>query len=89
NVLKFASDAQESFTERGQHARKIILSALGSNLLLKDKKVDINTDSALLPMILVSNPEEENLSAFEPLKNRSRKRKSAAFGDANPMWLRR
>ena len=89
NVLKFASDAQEAFTERGQHARKIILSALGSNLLLKDKKVDINTDSALLPMLLVSNPEEENLGAFEPAKKRSRKRKSAAIGDANPMWLRR
>ncbi len=88
SVLKFASDAQEAFTERGQHARKIIFSALGSNLLLKDKKVDINTDSALLPMILVSNSEEEDLGAFEPPKYRSRKRKSAAIGDANPMWLR-
>jgi hypothetical protein len=50
--------------------------------------------SALLPLTLVSNPEEENLSApacrrgrFEPPKNRSRKQKSAAFSDANPIWL--
>ena len=87
NVIRFASDAQESFTERGQHARKVILSALGSNLLLKDKIISVDADSALLPLILVSNSKEENFGTFEPLKNRSRKKKSAAFGDANPMWL--
>jgi hypothetical protein len=54
----------------------------------KRQKVDINTDSTLLPVTLVSNMEKENLGTFEPLKNRSRKQKSAAFGDANPMWLR-
>ena len=37
----------------------------------------------------VSNTKEEHLGTFEPPKNRPRKQKSAAFGDANPMWLRR
>ncbi|OGE40760.1 hypothetical protein A3D25_05145 [Candidatus Daviesbacteria bacterium RIFCSPHIGHO2_02_FULL_43_12] len=88
NVLTFASDAKEAFTERGQHARKVILSALGSNLLLKDKIVSIDTDSALLPMILVSNSGSDNLDTFEPPKHGPMKGKSAAFGDANPNWLR-
>ncbi len=89
SVLTFASDAKEAFTERGQHARKVILSALGSNLLLKDKIVSIDTDSALLPMILVSNSSEQKSDAFEPPKHGPNKGKSAAFGDANPNWLRR
>ena len=88
NVLTFASDAKEAFTERGQHARKVILSALGSNLLLKDKIVSIDTDSALLPMILVSNSSEQKSDTFEPPKHGSNKRESVAFGDANPNWLR-
>ena len=87
NVLTFAKDAKEAFTERGEHARKVILTALGSNLLLKDKKISIDTDLALLPMILVSNPVEQNSDTFEPPKRGSTKRKSAAFGDANPIWL--
>ena len=89
NVLKFASDAKEAFTERGQHARKVILSALGSNLLLKDKNISIDTDSALLPMILVSNPSEKNSDTFEPPKSGSIKEKSHALDVANPIWLRR
>jgi len=87
NVLKFASDAKEAFTERGQHERKVILSALGSNLLLKDKNISIDVENALLPMILVSNPSEKNSDTFEPPKSDSTKEKSRAFNSANPMWL--
>lgn len=87
-VLTFASDAKEAFTERGQHARKVFLSALGSNLLLKDKKISIDTDIALLPMILVSNSVRRKNDRFEPPKSGSPKRESVAFGDANPNWLR-
>jgi hypothetical protein len=87
NVLRFATDAKEAFTERGQHARKVILSALGSNLLLKDKNIIIDTDSALLPMILVSNPSTKNSGTFEPPNEGSNKEKSRAFNSANPTWL--
>lgn len=86
-VLTFASDAKEAFTERGQHARKVFLSALGSNLLLKDKIISIDTDIALLPMILVSNSVRRKNDRFEPPKHGPIKGESAAFGDANPNWL--
>lgn len=88
NVLTFAGDANEAFTERGQHARKVILSALGSNLLLKDKNIRIDTDSALLPMILVSSSSKQKSERLEPPKTGSNKEKSHALDVANPMWLR-
>lgn len=87
NVLTFAGDANEAFTERGQHARKVILSALGSNLLLQDKNIRIDTDSALLPLILVSSGSNRKNGRLEPAETGSNKEKSRAFNSANPMWL--
>ena len=87
NILMFATNTRKAFNERGEHARKVFLSALGSNLLLKDKMISIDTDSALLPMILVSNSVEQNSDTFEPPESGSIKGKSVAFGDANPTWL--
>jgi len=87
NILTFAGDASEAFTERGQHARKVILSALGSNLLLKDKNIRIDTNSALLPLILVSSGSKQKIGRLEPAQIGSNKEKSGAFGSANPTWL--
>lgn len=87
NILTFARDANEAFTERGQHARKVILSALGSNLLLSERNIRIDTDSALLPMILVSSSSKQKSERLEPPKTGSNKEKSRAFNSANPMWL--
>lgn len=88
NILTFARDANEAFTERGQHARKVILSALGSNLLLSERNIRIDTDSALLPMILVSSSSKQKSERLEPPKSGSTKEKSRAFNSANPIWLR-
>lgn len=87
-VLTFARDAREAFIERGEHARKVFLSALGSNLLLKDKIISIDTDIALLPMILVSNSVDQKSDRFEPPESGLNKGKSGAFVSANPVWLR-
>ena len=87
-VIKFASDAREAFTERGQLARKIILSALGSNLLLKGKKLEIDVQNALMPMMLVSSGAKIKTGTFEPVKTGTNKEKSGAFGSAHPIWLR-
>ena len=88
NILTFARDANEAFTERGQHARKVILSALGSNLLLSERNIRIDTDSALLPMILVSSSSKQKSERLEPPKRGSNKEKSHALDVANPIWLR-
>ena len=87
-VIKFAEDAKESFIERGEHARKIVLAALGSNLLLKDGILEIKVQNALVPMQLVSSGAKTKTGTFEPVKIGSNKEKSGAFGSANPTWLR-
>ena len=88
-MLDFAWDTSAQFRdEESLREKKKILLKLGSNLLLKDKIVSIDTDSALLPMILVSNSSEQKSDTFEPPKHGSNKRESVAFGDANPNWLR-
>jgi len=88
-VIKFSEDAKEAFENKGLQARKIILAALGSNLLLKDRILGIDVQNALLPMQLVSSGAKIKNNALEPLKIGSNKEKSRAFGSANPIWLRR
>ena len=88
-MLDFAWDTSAQFRdEESLREKKKILLKLGSNLLLKDKIVSIDTDSALLPMILVSNPSTKNSGTFEPPNGGSNKEKSRAFNSANPIWLR-
>ena len=81
--LNFSSDAKKVFTERGLQARKIILSALGSNPPLKDKKLEIDKQNSLLPVQLVSSKAKTTTNAFEPLKMGINKEKSGALGSAN------
>ena len=87
-VIKFSEDAKEAFENKGLQAKKIILAALGSNLLLKDRILVIDVQNALLPMQLVSSGSKIKTNALEPLKIGSNKEKSRAFGSANPIWLR-
>lgn len=54
-VIKFSGDAKEAFENKGLQAKKIILAALGSNLLFKDKILEIDVQNALLPMQLVTS----------------------------------
>lgn len=87
-VIRFSEDAKEAFENKGLQAKKLILSALGSNLLLKGKILEIDVQNALLPMQFVSRPEKTKTGAFEPVKIGTIKEKSGAFGSANPTWLR-
>jgi hypothetical protein len=87
-VIKFSEDAKEAFENKGLQAKKIILAGLGSNLLLKDKILDIDVQNALLPMQLVSSGAKIKTNRLEPVKVSLNKEKSRAFGSANPTWLR-
>jgi hypothetical protein len=64
------------------------LAGLGSNLLLKDKILEIDVQNALLPMQLVSSGAKIKTNRLEPVKVSLNKEKSGAFGSANPTWLR-
>ncbi len=88
-IIKFSEKAKTTYEANDDiQAKKIILSAIGSNLLLKDKKLSINTDSALLPMILVSSSVNQKSERLEPVGSSVNKGKTDAFTSVRPTWLR-
>ena len=88
NVFKFASDAKERFETGEWSIKKQILSALGSNLVLKDQILSIDLENALLPLEVISKELKRHPIRLEPLKNGTTKRKTDAFASASPTLLR-
>lgn len=88
NVFKFASDAQEKFETGDWQIKKQILSALGSNLILKDQLLSIDIENALLPLKTISKELKKHPIRLEPLKNSTTKRKTDVFASASPTLLR-
>ncbi|MEK6839484.1 MAG: hypothetical protein AABX72_00960, partial [Nanoarchaeota archaeon] len=68
--------------------KKQILSALGSNLVLKDQILSIDLENALLPLEVISKELKRHPIRLEPLKNGTTKRKTDAFASASPTLLR-
>jgi len=67
-MLAFARDARAMFARGDLQTQKTVLGALGSNLILKDKKLSINLENALLPMQTVSKAVKAVHKRLEPLK---------------------
>ena len=88
NVFAFASQAKERFETGNLETKKQILSALGSDLILKDKKLGINLDKALIPMKVVSKEVKKVKGRLEPLNNVANKRKTDDFSSVSPTLLR-
>lgn len=88
-IISFAEDASKTFSGPSLQTKKTILSALGSNLLLKDKILHVDTDSALLPMKLVSFPVSAKLPRLEPALASINKGRTRSFDQVRPMWLGR
>ena len=93
NVIK-KINADKDFNDTGisngyfLERKREILNTLGSNLLLKDRKLRINLGNCLLPMKKVSLGFNNKKSGFEPLDLCLDKRKNTALGGARPDWLR-
>lgn len=68
DLFAFVRDAKENFEHGTLEVRRRILSTLGSNLLLKDKKLHIDLENALLPMQTVSKAVKAVHRRLEPLK---------------------
>jgi PAS domain-containing protein len=69
-ALHFAARAKEEFEKGDVEKRRRILLALGSNLTLKDKKLSIDLEKALLPMQRLACAVRDIHAAFEPQKDR-------------------
>jgi len=65
-MFNFAETAQKRFTKGSLEMKRDILSCLGSNLSLKDRKLDISLDNGLALLLQVA-PEIQNLhNRLEP-----------------------
>lgn len=87
-ALMFAQHAKLAFENGSLQRKREILNALGSNLLLKDRKLRINLENCLLPMQRIHSALGKKKSRFEPQDLCLNKRKNTALGGARPDWLR-
>jgi len=67
-IFNFARDAKKKFEKGSLEEKKQILSALGSNLLLKDKKLSISIQKPLLLIEKAAKEVKAIHKRLEPLK---------------------
>ena len=90
DVFRFAENAKKKFdTTKDLQVKRQILSVLGSNFILKDKKLSISLDNVLFPLQIISEDLKANNYTFEPLSNGSITRKTDTFVSASPSLLRK
>ena len=87
-TFQFACYAPYWFTHGDTDTKKEILSAIGSNLTLKDKKLIIEASNHFLIFEKSITGLFIEIPVFEPVKNGSIKAQSAAFDDGFPSMLR-
>lgn len=83
-----ASNAKKKFETGTLEERKKIVQALGSNLLLKDRKLDVVKTKPLVVAEEGVRFSKEFQREFEPLKKRFTKQDMKEFFDKNPVWYR-
>ena len=66
-MFTFIEEAKWKFTNKDLEVRRKILAALGSNLLIKDKKLSIDTEKCLFPIKKVSSEVRAIIAPLEPL----------------------
>ena len=86
-VLNFARNAKKEFEKGSLEKKRQILSALGSNLFLKDKKLIISIEKPLSLMEKVSQEVKKIHRRFEPLKKPVNTREIEKIYSQNPILL--
>ncbi|MBI2624765.1 MAG: recombinase family protein [Candidatus Nealsonbacteria bacterium] len=84
-VFDFARDAKQKFETGTLEEKKAILSALGSNLTLKDQKLSISIEKPLLLIERAAKKVKMLRQRFEPLKNGSNERNWEKIYSQNPV----
>jgi len=88
-TFNFCTYAKHHFNCGDPQKKKIIFSSLGSNLILKDKKLSID---AFYPYLIIQKEvfdQKALYSELEPEKIGFNKEKEAVFAASIPNWLRR
>jgi site-specific DNA recombinase len=66
-MFTFIEEAKWKFQNKDLEVRRRILAALGSNLIIKDKKLSIDTEKCLFPIKKVSKEVRAIIAPLEPL----------------------
>jgi hypothetical protein len=69
-LYSFAQNVLPSFKNGDMKTKRAILTSIGSNLILKDKKIDITLEKELEPLKSISLVVNAIFTRFEPRKNR-------------------
>lgn len=87
-VFNFCAFARDQFSKPDLHKKREIFSTIGSNLILKDKKLTIDK---LHPYLLIENEIREQKAltdALEPSEWLAIKEQKSTFVPSRPTWLR-
>jgi len=87
-VFTFARDACKKFKTGDLEIKKAILSALGQNLILKDKILSINVENSLIPIIKCAKEVKAIHKRLEPQENRIKERTLEEIYSQSPAVLR-
>ena len=88
DLLTFLEMAKEKFASGTLETRRQILSAFGSNLTLKDRKLNVSLENALLPMQTVSREVNAIQNRLEPLETPMNTRENERLYARHPIILR-
>ena len=88
DVLVFAEMAQAKFTTGTLETKRMILGALGRNLVLRERKLTLSLDDILFPVQTMATELNKQPERLEPPKNGVNKRKTDDFSSAFPTLLR-
>ncbi|MDA1193372.1 MAG: recombinase family protein, partial [Candidatus Poribacteria bacterium] len=86
-TFRFARYARFWFAEGDDAHKREILTTLGSNLVLMDKKLSIDAAKPFSILERRPDPATTEMRTFEPVQNGSVKRNSEASDAPNPGWL--
>lgn len=87
-LLNFAQDALDRFKHGDEEKRKEIFKAIGSNLSLSDKKLNIEATNKLVGLEKISSEIKTIFKRFEPLDLPEDKEKLELLYSSSPVLLR-
>ena len=87
-LFDFARDAVRKFNEGGLEDKRYVFSKLGSNLILKDKKLTINVEETLIAMKEAAEEVRKIHDRLEPVKEADRASQLEDLYSQNPVLYR-
>ena len=88
-LFDFARDAMDKFNNGGLEGKRDVLSKLGSNLILKDKKLSTDLEEAFIPMIEAAKEVKKIHERLEPVEQTDRTSQLDTLYSQNPRFLGR